>query len=61
VNVSAEVIGYRPISLDEITRLVRDARDVIEFRDAHASCADEEKVSGVTGSRPVKGTPLSPQ
>jgi calcineurin-like phosphoesterase family protein len=39
VNVSAEMIGYRPISLDEIYHLVTEKKDSVLFRDL--SYADE--------------------
>lgn len=33
INASAEMVGYRPISLDEIHDLVTGTREILEFRD----------------------------
>lgn len=41
VNVSAELIGYRPISLDEIHHLVMEADRVIRFRDISSANSRE--------------------
>ena len=54
VNVSAEMIGYRPISLDEIHTLVTGADEVILFRDL--SRADE-----MTGEDPAVGNCCLPE
>jgi len=48
VNVSAELIGYRPISLDEIHHLVMETEGVIPFRDLSS-------VNCVEGERPRDG------
>jgi calcineurin-like phosphoesterase family protein len=41
INVSAEMIGYRPIPLDEIFRLVQGTKDILDFRNVQASGVEE--------------------
>lgn len=36
INVSAEMVGYRPISFDEIHDLVANTDRILEFRDLHS-------------------------
>lgn len=41
VNVSAEMIGYRPIPLDEIFGLVQGTKDILDIRNVQASGVEE--------------------
>ncbi|MFA5001472.1 MAG: hypothetical protein WC502_00680, partial [Methanolinea sp.] len=49
VNVSAEMIGYRPIPLDEIFRLVQGTTDILDFRNVQAPVAEERDPGAVIG------------
>lgn len=49
VNVSAEMIGYRPIPLEEIFRLVQGTTDILEFRNVQASVAEEGGLGAIIG------------
>jgi len=55
VNVCAEMVGYRPISLDEIHDLVIGMQDIVLFRDLSLTDDTNRVVSGEHDSRlPVK-------
>lgn len=49
VNVSAEMIGYRPIPLDEIFRLVQGTTDILDFRNVQTSGVEEIEPDVVVG------------
>jgi calcineurin-like phosphoesterase family protein len=51
VNVSAELIGYRPISLDEIHELVCGTDEVVTFRDISRPC---EKSGAIRADRNLR-------
>lgn len=47
VNVSAEMVGYRPIPLEEIHRLVQESTDVLDFYPGRAKGAEEGEKGGI--------------